>query len=88
MGDFLKDIFAMIIIFTTRQIAKVEHSVSKSPKMSHKTCFQKKKLAKLDNLGIFNQLLYTQNVNVARFARIVVRDFFGVFIHNAFFRIF
>ena len=37
MGDFLKDIFAMIIIFTTRQIAKVEHSVRKSPKMSHET---------------------------------------------------
>ena len=34
------------------------------------------KLAKLDHFGIFNQLLSTQNVNVARFARNVEWDFF------------
>ena len=80
MGDFLKDIFAMIIIFTTRQIAKVEHSVSKSPKMSHKTCFQKK-LAKLDNLGIFNQLLYTQNVTELAWLAVLTETFTVIFKH-------
>ena len=34
------------------------------------------KLAKIDNFGIFNELLSTQNVNVARFARNVECDFF------------
>ena len=34
------------------------------------------KLAKLSIFGIFNELLSTQNVNVARFARIIEWDFF------------
>ena len=34
------------------------------------------KIAKMDQFGIFNQLLSTQNVNVARFARNVECDFF------------
>ena len=37
------------------------------------------KLAKIDPFGIFNELLSTQNVNVARFARNVECDFFGDF---------
>ena len=36
----------------------------------------KKKLAKLTIFGIFNELLSTQNVSVARFARNVEWDFF------------
>ena len=36
-------------------------------------------LAKLSIFGIFNELLSTQNVNVARFARNVEWDFFGDF---------
>ena len=38
------------------------------------------KLAKIDPFGIFNELLSTQNVNVARFARNVDRDFFYDFL--------
>ena len=34
---------------------------------------------KLTIFGIFNELLSTQNVNVARFARNVECDFFGIF---------
>ena len=41
------------------------------------TGFQK--VAKMEHFGIFNQLLSTQNVNVARFARNVERDFFWDF---------
>ena len=37
------------------------------------------KLAKIDPFGIFNELLSTQNVDVARFARNVECDFFGDF---------
>ena len=37
-------------------------------------CFQK--LAKLTIFGIFNQLLSTQNINGARFARNIEWDFF------------
>ena len=37
------------------------------------------KLAKIDHFGIFNELLSTQNVNVARFARNVEWDFFCEF---------
>ena len=38
-----------------------------------------KKSPKLTIFGIFNDLLSTQNVNVARFARNVECDFFGDF---------
>ena len=55
--------------FTVRK-----HSVWKSLKMSH---FQK--LAKIDCFGIFYELLFIQNVNVARFARKVEWDFFWDF---------
>ena len=37
------------------------------------------KLAKMNHLGIFDQLLSTQNVNVARFARNIECDFFDYF---------
>ena len=33
-------------------------------------------LTKMDHFGIFNELFFTQNVNVARFARNVEWDFF------------
>ena len=39
------------------------------------------KVDKLTIFGIFNQLLSTQNVNVARFVRNVESDFFGDFKH-------
>ena len=38
-----------------------------------------KKLAKIEYFGIFNRLLATQNVNVARFARNIKWDFFWDF---------
>ena len=51
------------------------HVVKKSPEMSH---FQKTR-QKLTIFGIFNELLSTQNVNVARFARTVKCDFLADF---------
>ena len=52
----------------------------------HSTLFEKnqkclifKKAPKLTFYGIFNELLSTQNVKVARFARNVECDFFGDF---------
>ena len=49
----------------------LEHSGWKSPKKSHF-----RKITKLTIFGIFNQLLSTQNVSVARFARNFEWDFF------------
>ena len=43
------------------------------------TGFQK--LAKLTIFGIFNELLSPQNVNVARFARLVNKTFSGILKH-------
>ena len=50
------------------------HNVSKLPKMSHFWI-----LAFLTIFGILKQLLSTQNVNIARFARNVECDFLGDF---------
>ena len=46
---------------------------------NHQKCRIFKKLAKIDHFWHFNELLSTQNVNVARFARNVECDFLGDF---------
>ena len=46
---------------------------------NHQKCRIFKNSPKLAILGIFNELLSTQNVNVARFARNVECDFLGDF---------
>ena len=48
--------------------------------LNGKSCVLRfQKLAKMDHFGIFYELLSTQKVNVARFARNVVCDFLGDF---------
>ena len=66
-------------------VAKNPQKSQKSTKLSgntvfkHPSVFFSKTRQKWTIFGIFNELLFIQNVNVARFARYAEWDFFGIF---------
>ena len=66
--------FEVLILAFSTNFCFIKNDLSGSAVWPQASAFEK--LAKLTIFGIFNKLLSTQNVNVARFARNVECDFF------------
>ena len=83
MNEWVKSRWWQILLktpsmYVNSNLPKGFHIVRKLLKMSHFFLIFKKS-SKLTLFGIFNELLSTQNVNVARFARNVEWDIFCYF---------